>query len=1585
MARFPSLRPASWATAIISPLAIFGTFIPSVRAQDDSGLETIQGTNGAGETSTLLVDRYPALYSGDFGDCMGGQSLINLTSFDGAYYADNMTVLFNLAGTTNLRNETLMCTYADGEDRFDLVFNPCNANFGSLCPLNASVPITGGAVIPVSSSDVSAIPPIALGIPDFEGTLMLRFFSNSSRTEIACFSAIMRNGASFSHPAAVGSTLGVFTFIALIASFFTAIYGVSIPHIRTHYAHSLSVLVIFEVFQSIFFSGALSLNWPSVLPAFWSNFAWSAGMISTPSIVSSINSFTGVVGNASQVGGAGSTVLNNNGGLQQQIYGRSIVQRSLEVAQKSEQLASHLYKRAVNTTQSAKLYEWAGVPIAPGLPTPGDWSGFAGSLSLVGVPAADAFMIGFLWLLILIAILIGVTALFKWILEGFSAVNMMKKDRFVIFREHWIGFIGLIVLRTLFIAFFMMMTLALYQFSYGGKAGPIAIAVIVFLVFFTGGLGVCFYACFYRVRFGKYESSPDRIHFRRKKIMKFIPWYSTVRESSLDEQDKAKTAGSMSFFQIRFVDNDQEEQSIHQNTNFTKRFGWLSARYRRTRWWFFSFWVIYQFVRACFVGGARNNPSAQVIGLFIWEIIAFVAIVCINPFEGRRNTVLAVWMLGLSKVATAGLSIAFLPKLNLARIPTTIVGVIIIVIQGFLVIGVMILIVLGAISSYMSVTRNREVFRPHGMTDIRLKYFTHLEEKEKDIPPPPPPEPEEPKEPYFSVQSVRRAPKIEDEDIDFVPDMNDFNPATSQPSLPGPRGSRANSVAGSMRSHYSSYGNVPYGARVHRASWSSRDFQNWQEDNGRASPLNTPSRHASGHNTVNNSISGMPLRGPLLIMTVLTSRKYGVATIWLVATLGAKSNTKKVTKKAILDVNVKKACETIIEPEAPMALRLQSNLLYGVTKVYNQQWEYLLLDAQIAQNTMRTLFKVTRNNELDSDALKAHPDQLIMMDDPAFAIDMPPPPLDFDLTNMDLNPKGDSQRSSQSMLSIRGRSGSVVSQASSVLGFNIPSSNGGSYQLPVLDPFGDSSAQKPFGAGPGIFNAEEDMILQDDDLFDFDADGQLRDIPASERDARRAASINPQRRIGSDSAASGRVRKEHEDAFVPRIQGVDGNGDFDMPLYGDDDMPVLPDAEPFPLMTGGLKGTDRSLHMSDEDRIMSASQESSVSAEAPQRRKKKVKGPAIDRRLEIGGTILTQWIREYPQNMAAASRVRVKQRANMQAKKNAVYYVYGSGINGVGDAIGSGKFVNPLAMFSGDALMAKITDKAILEPKSKKRTKHFLENAEEEEETPNKRAREDEVGRGNNEDEDLFQQYDDQYQRSHEHSVEVGRDAASALLDHPPSAMPWNVSASLHSHQRGQSSSIQGRIGILGSQKGSVTGRRLTSPLVGRGSALPGDLEQFSQLMDDDMVMYGRDDDGLGSASQASGFHLGGFRSSSRAIGGDEFEMFGVAAGVDTQTAGSSQWMKDVMDRESNNFFEYVKNTIEEMSSDELGEDDDDGTQQKTVTFEELFVPENNSCIVAAQAFYHILSLATKRKVWVEQDVDEDLLIPFGEIRIGVV
>ena len=82
-------------------------YLPTAVARDT---EYINGADANNVTSRLAVDRYPTLYTGDFGDCLGGQSLFNITKFDIAYYADNMTVVFHLDGVSSIKNESLMRT-----------------------------------------------------------------------------------------------------------------------------------------------------------------------------------------------------------------------------------------------------------------------------------------------------------------------------------------------------------------------------------------------------------------------------------------------------------------------------------------------------------------------------------------------------------------------------------------------------------------------------------------------------------------------------------------------------------------------------------------------------------------------------------------------------------------------------------------------------------------------------------------------------------------------------------------------------------------------------------------------------------------------------------------------------------------------------------------------------------------------------------------------------------------------------------------------------------------------------------------------------------------------------------------------------------------------------------------------------------------------------------------------------------------------------------------------------------------------------------------------------------------------------------
>lgn len=74
-------------------------------AQDSN--QYVTGKDADGNTIELAANRRPALYTQDFGDCQG-DSLINVTRFDGAFYKDNMTVTFNFEGQTSIKQDTVM-------------------------------------------------------------------------------------------------------------------------------------------------------------------------------------------------------------------------------------------------------------------------------------------------------------------------------------------------------------------------------------------------------------------------------------------------------------------------------------------------------------------------------------------------------------------------------------------------------------------------------------------------------------------------------------------------------------------------------------------------------------------------------------------------------------------------------------------------------------------------------------------------------------------------------------------------------------------------------------------------------------------------------------------------------------------------------------------------------------------------------------------------------------------------------------------------------------------------------------------------------------------------------------------------------------------------------------------------------------------------------------------------------------------------------------------------------------------------------------------------------------------------------------
>jgi len=213
--------------------------------------------------------------------------------------------------------------------------------------------------------------------------------------------------------------------------------------------------------------------------------------------------------------------------------------------------------------------------------------------------------------------------------------------------------------------------------------------------------------------------------------------------------------------------------------------------------------------------------------------------------------------------------------------------------------------------------------------------------------------------------------------------------------------------------------------------------------------------------------------------------------------------------------------------------------------------------------------------------------------------------------------------------------------------------------------------------------------------------------------------------------------------------------------------------------------------------------------------------------------------------------------------------------------------------------------------------------------------------------------------------------------------MPWNLSASIHGSRAGSlargapfhpPSSIGGfpsasagqPSSILPPLPGSLDRRsRLTSasPLVGRGR------DRFSSI---DLPIPEAADDDIPAGADVSS--LGAV---------DDFQLYGPAAGVTTQQAAESQWMRATLDQESNNFLEFLRLEIAAKPVPPVDEEDelagDTGTAKRSMFFGELLPPEKHTRTVAAQGLHHVLALATKGLLRVQQGEH------YGAITLEVV
>jgi meiotic recombination protein REC8, fungi type len=376
--------------------------------------------------------------------------------------------------------------------------------------------------------------------------------------------------------------------------------------------------------------------------------------------------------------------------------------------------------------------------------------------------------------------------------------------------------------------------------------------------------------------------------------------------------------------------------------------------------------------------------------------------------------------------------------------------------------------------------------------------------------------------------------------------------------------------------------------------------------------------------------------------------------------------------------------------------------------------------------------------------------------------------------------------------------------------------------------------------------------------------------------------------------------------------------------------------------------------------------ESLQAATAAQTRAPRIKPVQVDSATELQNRVLGEWTNDYLANMDAANRQKQQYRAAAQGRRNAAFWILGQGIGGVQADFGDDPHPHPLAVFSGQTLLDALAGAQSPSPSGSKRVRSGSRD-DERRVRPRADDEQGDVARGDADgDGDVMMGFDDdgivmQGDNDAMPMEEVGRRAGSALPEHA-SIMPWSssrpgsaVPLPFGSAGFGMSSSVDG--GPAGSLVRGGRGSRLasTSPLMGKGyPRLPS-------------LGFGEESDPAGQQLQAELDMEGGT---------DDFEQFGPAAAVDTQTAQQSQWMRATLENEAMNFLGFVVTQISDrrLARLEAGE----GWRRRSIVMDELLPPEKNSAIVGAQALLHVLSLTTKGWLVVGQQE------PFGDIVLEV-
>lgn len=494
-----------------------------------------------------------------------------------------------------------------------------------------------------------------------------------------------------------------------------------------------------------------------------------------------------------------------------------------------------------------------------------------------------------------------------------------------------------------------------------------------------------------------------------------------------------------------------------------------------------------------------------------------------------------------------------------------------------------------------------------------------------------------------------------------------------------------------------------------------------------------------------------------------------------------------------------------------------------------------------------------------------------------------------------------------------------------------------SYRLPSELGLATSPLAKPDRRSAELpefhpFDHGDDMDQIEGVDLDFDADGNLIGI------------LDPEQALPSLA----HVDETRENALQPHpadaaYVGAPGSARGARQGYLNVGEDPLPDAEAFSSCSSKMPNQNKATSYFDisED----AETESTIANKGSRKRRRR--RPALYALLDpidrVSHREFRSWTENYVRNMVA-SRQQYRLSTPAQARKIALTLLYGNRIAGIGSRISISGISHPLAEdFSGSILKAHLHE---LDP-DEIETDALSKRVKRRKSDEGAEMKEFNDGMGGR---NVRRRLDEDAERGRGEEAGVGHELAlgddsmpEAGLDQPlplderhsSSAMPWSRPSSvLHGHGSAQKT------------------RTAPSPLHSRHSVI-GSIERHSDPPDAPIM-----------ASEA-------FDSGDTSL---QFE-----GTVGTFEDGHDPVADLGLELSSLEFLDYAK----QQATDGSMARNDEGAGRCWIAFDRLADPAIHSKAVAAQAFLHILSLATSKIIVIEQDGIEEKQA-FGNIRLGL-